>query len=274
MIAAKFGKMNLTATLFRWVPAFISLPFMARMKVALIGAGYIAQEAHMRILAESRKAELTLVVDPSEQALAEASKRFPQAKNFESLERAELAGINCAIIASPSSCHYSQAKYLLEKGIHVLCEKPLALNHAHAKEIAELSLRNGLVLQAGFNRRFQPVASYILDALSTGKYGKLNNVTIRAGWIAKDLPPGILNRSLSGGGILMDYAVHYIDRLCSWFPVLDVSSYADDSRGGIESNAVVKLEGATSLGHRAQVSMFLSWTNEMGDTIILDFENI
>jgi predicted dehydrogenase len=72
-----------------------------------------------------------------------------------------LGKVDVASVATPTSTHYEVARFLLAKGKHVLIEKPITDNTAHATELAELAERNGLILQVGHVERFNPV----LDAL-------------------------------------------------------------------------------------------------------------
>ncbi len=247
---------------------------MKQYKLALIGVGGQAKFGHLPVLKADANCVLSVVVDPSTAAREAIAKESPSVSEYESLEAADLSGIDCAIVSSPSVFHYAHVKYLLETNIHVFCEKPLSKKGSEAIELVELAKKKNVVLQAGYNRRFQPVTKYITDALKTNQYGRLNSVTIRAGNIAKDLPPSILNPSLSGGGILMDYAVHFIDRLCSWFEKIEVVSYEDDSRGSAEACAVVKLHGTHRWQKNIPLTIMISWVNEMADTIRLDFENV
>jgi len=247
---------------------------MKPYKLALIGAGGQAKFGHLPVLNADANCSLTAVVDPSTAAREAIAKEIPSVQEYDNLETADLTGIDCAIVSSPTVFHYRQVKHLLEKNIHVFCEKPLAQTASEAKELVDISLGKKIVLQAGYNRRFQPVTQYIKEALSANKYGRLNSVRIRAGNIAKDLPPAILNPAISGGGITMDYAVHFIDRLCSWFEQLEVNSYEDDSRGGIETCSLIRLTGTTPFWKNIPVTIMMSWIGEMGDVIQLDFENV
>ncbi len=243
-------------------------------KVALIGSGLQAIYGHLPVLLADQNSELVTVIDPSPIARKTVAKAVPSISEYENLEKTDLSGIDCAIISSPTVFHYNQTKFLLNKGIHVFCEKPLAQTQSEAQELVDIARTKNLILQAGYNRRFQPVTQYIIEALRSGKYGKLNSVTIRAGSIAKDLPPSILDPTFSGGGILMDYAVHFIDRLCSWFPSLTIESYFDDSHGGAEANAIIKFTGKTEHWNDIAITLMISWTNDMGDIICLNFENV
>src|SRR5439155_5745213 len=71
------------------------------------------------------------------------------------------AMVDAASVATPTNTHYQVARSLLANGKHVLVEKPITDNTAHAAELADLAAHNGLILQVGHVERFNP----ILDAL-------------------------------------------------------------------------------------------------------------
>lgn len=243
-------------------------------KAALIGAGFVAQHGHIPAIKKDPSSRIMVVVDPVPAARAEAEKLVPGVLTCSSLEELPLSDINCAVICSPSALHYEHVKFFLNKNISVLSEKPLATKASEAQELAVMVKTKNLVLQVGYNRRYQPVARYLKETIETGTYGPLVSVTVRAGSIARDLPSAILNPALSGGGVLMDYGVHFIDRLCSWFDELDVVSYRDDSEGGLEVNAHLLLKASNRWCKHIPVNVYLSWTSEMGDSFTLEFHNV
>jgi predicted dehydrogenase len=65
--------------------------------------------------------------------------------------------VDAASVATPTNTHYEVARTLLAKGKHVLVEKPITDNTAHATELADLATRSGLILQVGHVERFNPV---------------------------------------------------------------------------------------------------------------------
>src|SRR6266567_7348635 len=68
-----------------------------------------------------------------------------------------IATIDAASVATATITHYDVARALLAKGKHVLIEKPITDNTAHATELAELAALNALILQVGHVERFNPV---------------------------------------------------------------------------------------------------------------------
>lgn len=103
-----------------------------KMRIGLIGAGAIAQ-THAQVLAQSATAELVGVCDVrthAAEALAEQA-RCPAFEAYQDL--VEATGCRAAIVCTPPVTHSEICRWLLAHGIHVLCEKPLAIGLREAR---------------------------------------------------------------------------------------------------------------------------------------------
>jgi predicted dehydrogenase len=131
---------------------------MKDLRIGVAGVGHIGSN-HARLYAEMPSAELTAVydVDPITNRTIATKFGATPAKSLDEF----IGMVDAASVATPTNTHYSIAQPLLAKGKHVLVEKPITDNTAHAAELAELAARNGLILQVGHIERFNPV----LDAL-------------------------------------------------------------------------------------------------------------
>jgi predicted dehydrogenase len=106
-------------------------------------------------MAELPQAEFTAIYDTNAATAAEMASRFG-VKATTSLE--EFAAlVEAATVATPTPTHFELGKFLLERGKHVLVEKPITENTADAKVLADLAHSSGLVLQVGHIERFNPV---------------------------------------------------------------------------------------------------------------------
>lgn len=133
---------------------------MKKLRVGVVGVGHIGSN-HARLYREIATADFAAIYDVDSGRANSIAKKFrvTAAKSLE--EFGEL--IDAASIATPTNSHHEIALSLLQRGKHLLVEKPITENPQDATELAELAARNGLILQVGHVERFNPV----LDALET-----------------------------------------------------------------------------------------------------------
>ena len=124
------------------------------LKLCLVGAGHMGR-IHAQKLAGMKDVALTFVID-TDRALATETARLHGAVGAGHYAEALEDGLQAAVIASPTETHYAVARELLEKGIHVFVEKPIAAHPAQARELIDLAKSRGLVLQVGHLERFSP----------------------------------------------------------------------------------------------------------------------
>jgi predicted dehydrogenase len=131
---------------------------MKKLRVGVVGVGHIGSN-HARLYSKIEAADLTAIYDVDLARANSIAKKYggTVAKSLD--EFAEL--VDAASVATPTSSHHEIAAPLLERGKHLLVEKPIAENPQQASELAELAARSQLILQVGHVERFNPV----LDAL-------------------------------------------------------------------------------------------------------------
>src|SRR3989441_9048057 len=127
---------------------------MKKLRVGVVGVGHIGSN-HARLYAEIPSADFSAVYD-LDLARGHAIGRKFDAFTAKSLDDF-IAMVDAASVATPTNTHYEVARALLAKGKHVLVEKPITDNTAHAAELAELAALNALILQVGHVERFNPV---------------------------------------------------------------------------------------------------------------------
>ena len=126
---------------------------MSRIRTAVIGAGSFGRH-HLRILSQSPGAELVGVVDNDPQRAAAGAAQYG-CPAYASV--AELAGkIDAAVVAVPTSAHADVGCALLESGIDVLIEKPIAPDVASGQRLVDTAGRAGRILQIGHLERHNP----------------------------------------------------------------------------------------------------------------------
>lgn len=119
----------------------------------MVGAGAFGKN-HLRVLHESQRAELAGVLDTDEVRAGEAASKFG-CPVFKTLD--ELAGhAEAAIVATPTVTHAEIGESLMQRGLDVLIEKPIAHDPAAARSLVEAAQRHRRILQVGHLERFNP----------------------------------------------------------------------------------------------------------------------
>jgi predicted dehydrogenase len=149
-----------------------------------------------------------------------------------------------ALVASPAGLHASQTVALLDAGIHVLCEKPIAATVADAERMIATAARTRRVLAVGLFRRFFPSTRLVHDLVRGRRLGAFESGTIveTGGFHWPFRSTAAFLPELTPGGILLDIGVHVLDLLTWWFPGVRATAYEDDAMGGAEATAVATLQ--------------------------------
>jgi predicted dehydrogenase len=124
------------------------------VRLCLIGAGHMGR-IHAQKLALMKGVQLTHIVDADLQRAEEIGRTY-NVRGTDDFQVALRNGLHAAVIASPTETHFSVARQLLNRGVHVLVEKPIASSPEEARELVSLARKNGLVLQVGHLERFSP----------------------------------------------------------------------------------------------------------------------
>jgi predicted dehydrogenase len=196
---------------------------VTRPRLGFIGLGWIGRMRLAAVASSEGPAEAAALCDPSAASLQDAAKPFPGVPCFDDyeqmLDRAEDLGLDGVVIATPNALHAPQTLAALDRGLAVFCQKPLALSAAEAREMVEASRRADRLLGVDYSYRHTEGAQALrrltggsLDGGELGRVYSLETVFHNAYGPDK---PWCFDRSLSGGGALMDLGVHLVD-LAFW----------------------------------------------------------
>lgn len=126
---------------------------MSKIRMAVVGAGEFGRR-HMRVVRECGRAELVAAVDQNAERAAQAAAEFG-CRAFTGA--GELAGqVDAAIVAVPTVAHADTGCGLMEAGIDVLVEKPIAHDMVSARRLIDTAAARGRILQVGHLERFNP----------------------------------------------------------------------------------------------------------------------
>jgi predicted dehydrogenase len=204
---------------------------MQKLRGALIGYGFIMEKGHaagyQQRAAESglQDVEILAIADisPAQRAVARAA--WPNARlydDYRALLDAEAEKIDFVDIATPPSEHAEIALEALGRGLHVLCEKPLASSIDEARSMLRQAVKSERVIFPCHNYKHAPVIKTVRGLLKTGRIGKVHLVTLQT--FRNTHAKGVTGwrtdwrreRRFSGGGIAMDHGSHTFYLAFEW----------------------------------------------------------
>lgn len=192
---------------------------MEKLKVAVIGCGNIFP-VHADVITASDKAELMAVVDIEDKKAKEASEKYDCLQFTDYHDILNKKEVDIVHICTPHYQHSAMAIDLMNAGIDVLVEKPVALNSHRAEKMIEVARNTGQRLGVVFQNRFNENNLKAKEILDSRKLGSIKGVKAIVTWFRdeeyyqKDDWRGKF--STEGGGVLINQAIHTLD-LMQWF---------------------------------------------------------
>jgi predicted dehydrogenase len=203
---------------------------MQKLRGALIGYGFIMEKGHaagyrQRAQGGAGDVEIVAISDISADRRAQAQAAWPEARiysDFRSLLDAEAGRLDFLDIATPPSDHASIAVEALGRGLHVLCEKPLAASIDEARTMLRQAVKSERVLYPCHNYKHAPVIKTVRGLIKSGRIGKVHLVTLQT--FRNTHAKGVTGwrtdwrreRRFSGGGIAMDHGSHTFYLAFEW----------------------------------------------------------
>jgi predicted dehydrogenase len=197
----------------------------SRRKGAIVGYGFIAESGHLPAYAAGGNLDIVAVADVCAARRAAAHEALPNARIYEDhgtlLER-EAEVLDFVDVTTPPYVHAAVARAALEKGLHVLCEKPLATSVADARGLIAQAERSKRVLFPAHNYKHAPVIKAVRQVLDKGSIGDVHAVTLstfrntHARGVPEWNPDWRRESQYSGGGIAMDHGSHTFYLAFEW----------------------------------------------------------
>lgn len=175
---------------------------------------------HARTIAPSPLIEVAAIADTDPGAVGELAEVVGVDPLTSLSELSEREDIDAWLISTPTTTHPDVVRSALEAGVHILCEKPLALDPDESERLGAEAARLGLVLQVGFWRRFSPPWATAKRLVGAGAIGR--PLIIRLSQWDADPPPAVFCDPASSGGLAIDCGVHEFD-LAEWLTGLTVT---------------------------------------------------
>ena len=191
------------------------LQSLEKVRIGIIGPSWWVDFWHLAALRNHPDAVIVALCSASErEASAVEAKYGSGIQAFTELERMlDTVAMDGVIVCTPNDLHYPATMAALQRGVHVTCEKPIAMHAAQAKEMADTAIRKGLLGMSNFPYRDNPAVRVFRNCVSDGYLGQILHISGQYhGGFGLQHPPGWRGlRARSGSGILGDLGSHLID---------------------------------------------------------------
>ncbi|MCX7597469.1 MAG: Gfo/Idh/MocA family oxidoreductase, partial [Armatimonadetes bacterium] len=188
------------------------------LRVGVIGSGGNARH-HMKTLLDIKDVEIVGICDPDDEALGIATGMHPSMAKVPTFhdfrEMLDAVVMDAAVISTPHVFHFEQIMECLDRGLHVLCEKPMVCTTEQARAVVDKVRSTGLVMGISYQRHFMGPYRYCRQRIQSGELGGLTFISAlqSQNWYAHMLPHKAwrVQKDLSCGGQLNDSGSHLID---------------------------------------------------------------
>ncbi len=233
-----------------------------RLRFGVVGCGAISTVYQLPALSRSAALQLVALVDRDHEWAGKVAARF-HVPEFYADHRALAGRVDAALVATPNMTHADIVCGLLEDGIHVLCEKPMATTRVDVDRMLHVSARTGARLMAAHCLRFSPNLEMLKRLVSLEWLGPVMEISagIGGGYDA-GRTDFRRQRRLSGGGVLVDLGIHLID-LAIWIAGEAVQSVSYDGHAAHGWEVETDAEVALGFSGGARATLAASFTHPL-----------
>jgi len=223
---------------------------MNTIRVGLIGVGGMAQ-GHVGNLLKLPEVELVGMADISEISLdktkakhGEAIAGLPTFADYRKMLNTQTP--DAVVICTPHALHFPQAMDCLDKGAHVLLEKPMVNTVPDAHTLLAKIAETGKVVGLGYQKHTQSIFRYIKERIASGEFGAVQAVSAlqQQGWAKGTVGTWRQDPALSGGGQINDSGSHVLD-VVLWTTGLapdKVSAFMDNRNTPVDINTALTVQ--------------------------------
>lgn len=181
------------------------------LRIAFTGTGYIAR-IHAQAARKLPGVEPVAVVNHRRESMAAFAADFSIPRQYLSVEDLLAdGGVDALVVCTPNYLHAPQTIAALESGVHVMVEKPMAMNAAEAEAMVAASQRSGALLMVAHCWRFDPEVRWLRGQVEAGRLGRIvrtKGYGVHVNWG----PAGwFTQKQFAGGGALADMGIHALD---------------------------------------------------------------
>jgi predicted dehydrogenase len=177
------------------------------VRFALVGYGFGGRTFHAPFLASASECEFAGVVTTSPERRAQVATDHPGARVYDDLAAVVSDGVEAVAISTPAATHSALTDEALRLGLHVVCDKPFALDAAAAQRSVDLALETDRLLSPYQNRRWDSDFRTVRHLVDAGRLGTVTRFESRFERFKPDPGP-----KPAGGGTLLDLGSHLVDQ--------------------------------------------------------------
>ena len=246
---------------------------MDKLRIGVVGLGWVSQVFHLPILSRFEDAEIVAVCDRDKSRARMIAERFGFSRHYsdyqQMLEKEDLAAID---VCTTTDAHLPITLAALQAGKDVFVEKPIARRYSEAIQMAEAAKAAKRNLMVGMNNRFRPDTMILKSFIEKGELGKI--FYAKAGWLKKLSTgnPWITQKDKSGGGVFLDLGIVMLDMVL-WmlgFPPVErvtAKMYMHKTKS-VEDSCVVFIE----MKYGTSIVLEVSWSFQAAeDYFFCDF---
>ena len=218
------------------------------IRIGMIGMGGF-MNTHSKALGQIAEAHVVAITDPEARNRANHKQRYAHLADAAEYDRyqamLDAETLDAVVIASPHTLHFEQVMAALDRGLHVLVEKPMVCRIDRGVEVVKKVRETGLVLTIGYHRHTDGTYRYVRREIAAGRIGKVRAVSAFQCQEWKKATAGTWRQvpDLSGGGQLNDSGSHLVD-IVLWMTGLQaktVSAEIDNCGTDVDINSAVSV---------------------------------
>ena len=150
------------------------------VNVGVVGTSWWSDAMYLPALQNHPQARVVAVVGRDSERTQAFAERWGIPTSYLDYEAMlDTEPLDAVLILSPNSQHHPMALKAIEHGLHVLCEKPLGMNYAEAKQMTDAAFKAGVQTMVPFTYRFMPALRYIKSLVEAGYLGQLYHLNMR-----------------------------------------------------------------------------------------------
>ncbi|MBQ9968377.1 MAG: Gfo/Idh/MocA family oxidoreductase [Oscillospiraceae bacterium] len=188
---------------------------MKKTVLAVIGCGRIAQIAHFPAFAKMEDIRVKYACDILPEKAQKVKEEFPFIEETITDYTVALQDpeVDAVYVLTPNNSHYPLTMAALRAGKHVFCEKPITVDYEKSLEMAQEAEKQGKLLNIGVCNRYHKSVELLEQMCREGKFGDIYHVccSFRCFRAIPGLGGAFTTKAKSGGGVLIDWGVHFLD---------------------------------------------------------------